>query len=272
MHITIAGKLGSGKSTICKYLQKEHGFEIYSTGAVQREVAKEMGISTLELNQRMLTDPALDHVIDDAVAKLSRERRDDAIIFDSRMAWHFAERSFKIFVTVDPLIAAQRVTLDPRGSEETYRDVCDARDKLLERGKVENARFLDIYHVNNLDYHNYDLVIDTSFAPPEAVCRTLYACYQDYLATPWQGTRMMLSPQSLYPTQPLGVPDDAETVEAAYVGNRHLIVRGHEAVCRALEAGTYYVNARLVDADVRALPAKELEAYEKAYHFTYCEK
>ena len=272
MHITIAGKLGSGKSNICKALQAEHGFEIYSTGAVQREVAKEMGISTLELNQRMLTDPALDHVIDDAVAKLSRERRDDAILFDSRMAWHFAERSFKIFVTVDPLIAAQRVMRDPRGSEETYRDVLEARDKLLERGRVENARFRDVYHVDNLDYHNYDLIIDTSFAPPEIVCQTLYACYQDYLAAPWQGTRMMLSPRSLYPTQPFGAADDAEVVEATFADNRHLIVRGHRTVCRALEAGSYYVNARLVDADVRPLPSEALAVYEQAYAFAYCDK
>lgn len=269
MHITIAGKLGSGKSTICKYLQKEHGFEIYSTGAVQREVAKEMGISTLELNQRMLTDPALDHVIDDAVAKLSRERRDDAIIFDSRMAWHFAEQSFKIFVTVDPLIAAQRVMRDPRGSEETYRDVIEARDKLLERGKVENARFLDIYHVNNLDYHNYDLIIDTSFAPAETVCKTLYACYQEYLINPWQGTRMMLSPRSLYPTQPLDMADSAKTIEAAYVDNRHLIVQGHQTVCRALASGDSYVEARLVDQTVVPLPPSGLSAYEAAYHFAY---
>ncbi len=272
MHITIAGKLGSGKSTICKMLQQEHGFEIYSTGAVQREVAKEMGISTLELNQRMLTDPALDHVIDDAVAKLSRERRDDAIIFDSRMAWHFAERSFKIFVTIDPLIAAQRVINDPRGSEETYRDVWEARDKLLERSRVENARFRDIYHVDNLDYHNYDFIIDTSFAPPETICQTIYDSFLAYQAQPWQGTRMMLSPRTLYPTLPLGAADDGEPIEAAYRDNRHVIVRGHQAVCRALQENAYYVSTVLADAAPAPLAPSGLTAYEEAYHFTYCDK
>ncbi len=227
MHITIAGKLGSGKSTICKALQAEHGFEIYSTGAVQREVAKEMGISTLELNQRMLTDPALDHVIDDAVAKLSRERRDDAILFDSRMAWHFAERSFKIFVTVDPLIAAQRVMRDPRGSEGTYRDVLEARDKLLERGRVENARFRDVYHVDNLDYHNYDLIIDTSFAPPEIVCQTLYACYQDYLAAPWQRNTYDALPAFALSHAAVRRGGRRGGGKATFADNRHLIVRGH---------------------------------------------
>ncbi|MDD6273296.1 MAG: cytidylate kinase family protein [Clostridiaceae bacterium] len=274
MHITIAGKLGSGKSTICKILQRDHGFEIYSTGAVQREVAKEMGISTLELNQRMLSDPALDHVIDDAVAKLSRERRDDAIIFDSRMAWHFAERSFKIFVIVDPLIAAQRVMLNPRGSEETYRDVYDARDKLLERGLVENARFRDIYHVDNLDYHNYDLIIDTSFATPESICKTIYDCFTAYSTHPWQGTRMMLSPRTLYPTLPLEKMDDSPAIEAAYSDNRHFLICGHKAVFRALQEKEDFVCARLLPDGTAVTPLSpdQLAAYEKAYATSYTQK
>jgi cytidylate kinase len=188
VHITIAGKLGSGKSTVCRLLNDKYGFEIYSTGAVQREVAKEMGISTLELNQRMLSDPALDHVIDDAVAQLSRTRAGDKIIFDSRMAWHFAENPFKVFLTIDPLIAASRVMLDPRGSEEVYRDVNDARNKLVERGRVENQRFREVYGVDNLDLHNYNLVVDTSHAPPEEICRWIYMFYSEYSASPWTGT------------------------------------------------------------------------------------
>lgn len=269
MHITIAGNLGSGKSTICKILQKEHGFEIYSTGAVQRKVAQEMGISTLELNQRMLTDPALDHVIDDAVAKLSRERKEDSIIFDSRMAWHFAEHSFKIFVTVDPLIAAQRVMNDSRGSEEAYRDIYEARDKLLERGKVENQRFLEIYQVNNLDYRNYDLIIDTSFALPEVIAQTIYSCFTAYQAQPWQGTRMMLSPRILRPTLPLDQMDDAEAVEVTVTDHGYAVTQGHSFVFRALENGETYISARLVQAEVQTLPADQLAAYEKKYAVQY---
>ena len=40
MHITITGNLGSGKSTIAKYIRDEYGFEIYSTGTIQRKLAK----------------------------------------------------------------------------------------------------------------------------------------------------------------------------------------------------------------------------------------
>ena len=74
MHITIAGKLGSGKSTVGKLLCAEHGFEIYSTGKIQRELARSFGVSTLEMNQLMSKDTKYDHMIDDAVTKLSVER------------------------------------------------------------------------------------------------------------------------------------------------------------------------------------------------------
>ncbi len=112
MLISITGKLGSGKSTVCNLLKDRYGFEIYSTGAFQREVARSMGITTLELNKRLREDPSLDYVIDDAVKKLSIERAQDKLIFDSRMAWHFADKSFKIFLTIDPREAARRVKSD----------------------------------------------------------------------------------------------------------------------------------------------------------------
>ena len=35
MLISITGKLGSGKSTVCNLLKDRYGFEIYSTGAFQ---------------------------------------------------------------------------------------------------------------------------------------------------------------------------------------------------------------------------------------------
>ena len=106
MHISITGKLGSGKSTVCHLIEKEYGFEIFSTGSIQREAARQKGVSTLELNRMMQNDCSLDYIIDDTVNRLSRERKEDKLIFDSRMAWHFAQESFKVFLNVDPWIAA----------------------------------------------------------------------------------------------------------------------------------------------------------------------
>jgi len=178
MHISITGKLGSGKSTISRILKARYGFEIYSTGAIQRGIALRHNVSTLEMNQLMAHDLSFDHAIDDAVTKISIERKDETIIFDSRMAWKFAKNSFKVFVTVDPLVAASRVIDSPRGKEEVYSDLEDAKQKLIERGKIENERFKDIYGVDNFDFNNYDLVIDSTNETPEALASLVYDKFQ----------------------------------------------------------------------------------------------
>ena len=180
MQISITGKLGSGKSTVCKMIRDRYDYEIFSTGAIQREVAREMGISTLELNKRMKQDHSLDTRIDEATTRLSRERRDCRLIFDSRMAWHFAEDTFKIFLTVDPTVAAQRVMANPRDSEERYRSVEEARDKLVERSRVEQSRFRELYGVDYCDYGNYNLVVDSSARTPEEIVDIIWEAFRAF--------------------------------------------------------------------------------------------
>ena len=120
MHITITGNLGSGKSTVGKLLSEKYGFEIYSTGKVQRELARQMNLSTLELNQLMMSDRKYDHMIDDETARISRENKDKNIIFDSRLAWHFVEESYKVFVSVNLDVAAERIMKDQEGCREIF--------------------------------------------------------------------------------------------------------------------------------------------------------
>lgn len=169
MHITITGNLGSGKSTICKLLENKYNFTIYSTGKVQRELAREMNISTLEMNKLMCCDPKYDTMIDDATARISRENRDKDIIFDSRLAWNFVEQSFKVFLAVDLDIAAERVHNDNRGKEEEYKDVNEAKMMLLERAKTEDKRYRDMYNLEYFNYSNYNLVIDSTYCTPETI-------------------------------------------------------------------------------------------------------
>ena len=182
MLISITGRLGSGKSTVCNIMKERYGFEIFSTGTINREYARRLGITTLELNKRLNEDPSLDHEIDGTVTKLSEERKDDKLIFDSRMAWHFAKNTFKIFLTIDPMEAARRVMLNQRGEEERYTDVDDACAKLIERSKVERDRFVDIYGVDYYDYNNFNIVVDTTSRTPEEIVAIIMENYEAYSA------------------------------------------------------------------------------------------
>ena len=184
MLISITGRLGSGKSTVCNILKDKYGFQIYSTGAVQREYARGLGISTLELNQRMAEHPNLDAEIDNMVTKISLERADEKLIFDSRMAWHFAKNTFKIFLTIEPCEAAARVMKNQRGDEEKYASAEEACEKLVERSRVERERFKAIYGVDYYDYNNFNIVIDTTNKTPEEVVALIVENHAKYLANP----------------------------------------------------------------------------------------
>ncbi|MDF2870908.1 MAG: Cytidylate kinaselike protein [Anaerocolumna sp.] len=199
------GNLGSGKSTICKILEDKFGFEIYSTGKVQRELARQMNMTTLEMNQLMCSDHKYDNMIDDATARISRENPDKNIIFDSRLAWHFVEKSFKVFLAVDLNIAAERVMHDNRGKEEQYATLEEAKEKLFERAQTENLRYKDIYNLEYFNYSNYNLVIESTYSSPELIASVImkeaknyYALMADNNGQCVKTTRILLSPKSLY--------------------------------------------------------------------------
>ena len=104
MHITLTGNLGSGKSTLSKILENQYGYEIFSTGKVIRQIASDHGVSVLEMNKLMEKDHKYDHEIDDTTARIARENPNKNILFDSRLAWNFVEKSFKVFLSSNSLI------------------------------------------------------------------------------------------------------------------------------------------------------------------------
>ena len=182
MLISITGKLGSGKSTVCNILKDKYGFEIFSTGSINREVARNLGITTLELNERLKVDHSLDDEIDSTVTRISIERKDDKLIFDSRMAWHFARDTFKVFLTIDPTVAAERVMKNQRGAEERYESVEDAREGLIKRGDVERERFMQIYGVDYFDPNNYNVIVDTTARTPEEIVEIIMTNFENYVS------------------------------------------------------------------------------------------
>ena len=90
--ISLAGDLGSGKSTVSLILIDRLGLEYYGTGKICRRVAIEMGLDIADMNVYMETHPEVDKMIDDGLVALSDDPRN--LIIDSRMAWHFTRDTF----------------------------------------------------------------------------------------------------------------------------------------------------------------------------------
>ncbi len=211
MHITMTGNLGSGKSTMCKLLNEVYQFEVYSTGKVQRELARQMNMTTLELNQLMCSDKKYDKMIDDETARISRENKDKNIIFDSRLAWHFVEHSFKVFVSVSLEEASVRVMNDHRGAEETYTSLEEAKKLLAERAATEMVRYKDIYNLNYMDFSNYNLIIDSTYCTPdkivEIILKEAKAYEEQYAKTGKETTKMLVSPRRLVKEEDISEDD-----------------------------------------------------------------
>jgi cytidylate kinase len=246
MHITLTGNLGSGKSTICKILESEHKFEIYSTGKVQRKLAEDLGITVLEMNQLMCTDRKYDNMIDDTTAKISRENPDKAIVFDSRLAWNFVEKSFKVFLSVSLDVAANRVYADNRGAVEKYTSVEDAKGQLKLRAETEDKRYKDIYNLDYFNFHNYNLILDSTYCDPELLSHIIIEESKRYDSNT---TKILMSTKRLGVEQAMNVSSDVYQLEGDVVIEKfeddYIVVSGIEVVQEAASKGIPFVTVRL---------------------------
>lgn len=268
MFITITGELGSGKTTIAKILNQEYGFEFYSTGSIQREIAKEKGITTLELNQQMSNDVnnIYDKMIDDKTIEISRKNMQKNIVFDSRMAWHFVEKSFKVYVTVDSYMAANRVTMADRGAEERYHSIEEAAKSLQKRKRLEDSRFAEIYSVNTTDFANYNLIIDSTSILPNELAEFVFEKAKSQNVE----QEIYLSPQRLFPTQtirdinPNYVTElkdhvDNKPIDVIEYNGFYFIIDGHHRVCSRMQMGEKLVSVKIHNVDSKG----GIEKYNK---------
>ena len=196
--ITVSGDLGSGKTTVCGELSKKFDLQVFSTGAIHRRIAVEMGMSTYGLNKYMETHPEIDQMIDGELIELSNSA--DNIVIDSRMAWHFVKDTYNVFLITDETVAAQRVVADKRGPSEVYTDVQHAKELLKARKKSENYRYKEKYGVDCHVFLNYNLILDTTDITPEYaadIIMSQYSLWKTGAMTPV----FLISPLCLYPTR-----------------------------------------------------------------------
>jgi cytidylate kinase len=166
MIITITGYPGSGKSTLGKGIAESLGLKHYSAGDFLREIAKERGMSLLQILRQMEKDESIDHEIDERTKKLGQ--KEDNFVIDGRMAWHFIPKSVKIFVKIDLNEAAKRIYADclagkeERQNEKENLSLAKTVKNLEERLKLNQKAYKRLYSVDYLDEKNYDMVVDTT--------------------------------------------------------------------------------------------------------------
>jgi CMP/dCMP kinase len=255
--VSITGDLGSGKSTVARRLASLMDARLVSTGSIQRDMARDMGMDTLELNKYAETHPEIDRKIDQITIDLATSQ--DRLVLDSRMAWHFVPNSFKIYLEVDPSIAAGRLIGDSARSSERYPDFDSALRFLLERRKLEHERFMRLYSVDDEDITNFDLVINSSLVSPEEIVAVI-ADITDKHAAASADRSVWLSPKLLIPTQdvraladddragPIGERGNGHPIEVIRWHRCYFILNGHKRTSSALAAQRHLIPVRLMSS------------------------
>ena len=184
--ITIAGKLGSGKSSTAKMVAKILGYKHYSTGDFMRSIANERGISLAELSTLAESDSSIDKELDDHNLEIGKMEN---IVLDSRLGFFFIPNAFKVFLELDPSIASERILEDKKSNANRSTEAAnsfDTKESIMEsintRLLSERKRYKELYDIDNLTAHdNFDLVIDTSITPLANVSQKIINEYKIWL-------------------------------------------------------------------------------------------
>ncbi len=186
--ITLTGSLGSGKSTTGTGVAKALDYERFSAGDFQRAAADSLGLTFDKYQEVAAQDPSWDRRADDALIAAGEVPHR---VIDARLGYHFIPDSFKVFLHLDPHIAAERILRDaavnPNRAKETVegaQDVETITRGINERLASEKLRYQKFYGITDLYGRKYfDLYIDTSLYPLDEVIQMVVSEYKKWLAS-----------------------------------------------------------------------------------------
>lgn len=233
INITIAGDLGSGKSTVANHLISNINYRIESAGLIFRRLAEQHGMTAKEFNQFIESNPKYDNMVDDTIKEMGA--KEENIIFDSRLAWYFVPKSFKIYMYVDVDTATERIFNDKGRVSESYSDMATAKKEIIERRESEVLRYKTFYNIDINNYSNYDFIIDTSHATKDEVNEAVLSNFRAFEKGEAYD-RILLSPKNLI-IENETVPDASDDIEIEKRDGKFYVLKGFAKVRAALQEG-----------------------------------
>ena len=154
-------------------------YGVYRNGEYFRSLAKKMNMTVTEFNKYVVEHPEIDQQIEKSAAEYAKDHNN--FIIDARLGWYAVPESFKVYLTVDINEAAKRAFYDKnRKDTENLATIEEQKKDMIERSRIENERYWEIYHVRKDNMKNYDLVIDTSKITPEEVADKIIEKYLNW--------------------------------------------------------------------------------------------
>ncbi len=166
MIITLGGLPGSGTSTVARKLANMLQLEIVSAGDMFRSMAKEMGVSLVELGKIAELNPKIDKTIDERQVEIANKK--DNILIEGRLSGWMVDGDLNIWLKASVESRCSRVasregiSFERALREEKERETCDAK------------RYMELYKIDINDLSPYDIVVDSSKWDQNGVVEILY--------------------------------------------------------------------------------------------------
>jgi predicted cytidylate kinase len=115
-------------------------------------------------------------MIDDSMVAMAAQ--DDDVVLEGRLAGYNLARqdiiAFKVYLDADPRVRATRILEREKG------DLKNVMNDMLERETCEAVRYSQWYGIDINDKSVYDLIVDTSDAPPEKVVEIIVKEFEGF--------------------------------------------------------------------------------------------
>ncbi|HCB52179.1 TPA: hypothetical protein DEP21_06535 [Patescibacteria group bacterium] len=146
---------------------------------MRRTIAAQMGLNIVEFN-KLGEKPENVHEFDLKYEEYQKNLDPQgAIILESRLGFWCQPKSFKIFLTVDEEMAAQRIFNQKRETDH-YNSREEVYEETKRRNQEDIDRYQNLYGFNYQDSKNFDLILDTTGKTTEETVEIILQKFQDW--------------------------------------------------------------------------------------------
>ena len=179
--VTITGGTGSGVSTVMQLLADSLEYRRFSAGGLFRNIAKHRDMTVEQLNDFAKQNAVIDREIDTLIRQLGEGSE---LVLDARLGYHWIHDSFRVYLRVDPDVAARRIfreieegTRFEQGATTINQTIASIRNQADSTQK----RYLRDYGIDIDNTAPFDLIVDTDDKTPEEVVDLVRDSYRKWL-------------------------------------------------------------------------------------------
>jgi len=179
--ITITGKTGSGVSSVTRILSESMEYRRFSAGGLFRSLARQHNMTIEELNDYASRNNVIDREIDTLIRQLGEGNE---IVLDARLGYYWIHDSFRVYLHVDPDVAAHRIyteICDGKRYEEGATTIAQTIISLQRQAESTQERYFHDYGIDITNTSPFDLVIDTDDKTPDEIALLVKHGYRTWL-------------------------------------------------------------------------------------------